>query len=554
MVINLSKIKGQVKDHATNLGWFWAGQRPRPYKFWIIANRRIIGKGRVLLQLIIFLLILVFPLNTLAAEGDCGYEGGISSGENPNGTDYDYQEVIFVTGKPVVVKGTVSIKKTQKNNLETWTYKYINLKNDVEKVTVNRTIAYNVTLTPKSIGQVQKQVSIKGTPTERITVDKISYTLKKYDFSKSTIQDVKPVAQYFAGEFMGEKTYNIAGGTGTANGTVTVTATGQLFGYNQYWSNTESQIIDYYIDNKQDKVKWARTAKVGIAMTTEKKLSYEKNKPTEISFEGGYVQKQNNLSVLQYESELPEFDSKGTPTDYLIKYKDTLKYDTFPQVTRLVVPNLRQLKGHWAENDVKLLYSLEVFKDDAENFKTNDFMSRAEFAKSIILAGKILTDDEIAQAEAKLLGNNDTTQNATNIKDEVQIFDDVPLYYPYYTYIKEVYNRKIMDGINRKSFWPQNTITRAQAVTLFIRALGFESRAPSPVAVTSFKDNDDIPSWARNSIYVAEKIGIVKGDNFGNVMPNKPMTKGEVAVMLNRFINYMREDIIKDYRERVIQY
>ncbi len=499
-----------------------------------------------ILSAVIILILGLSPLTTFAAEGDSGYEGGISTGEAID-KKYDYQEVIFVTGKPIVVKGYLTIKKTQKDTTETWTYTYTNLKNETEKVTLNRTISYNVILTSKSNGQIQKQMTLKGTPSERIAVDNISYTLKKYSFSKSNIVDVKPHAQYFAGDFSGEKTYSIAGGTGTSNGTVIVSSTGKIFGYNQYWSNTESQTIEYIIEIEQNGKKWDGFAKEGISLTSTKKIYYEKNKPDEISFEGGYVQKQNNLSILQYESEFPEFDAKGAPTDYLIKSKDTLKYDTFPQVTRLVVPSLRQLKGHWAENDVKLLYSLEVFRDNSENFRTKDYMSRAEFAKAMILAGKLLTDEEITLADANAEGANES-------EEEVQVFEDVPLDHPYFTYVKEVYNRKIMDGINRRYFWPESTITRAQAVTLFIRSLGFEGRAPSPIAVTSFKDNDKIPAWARNSVYIAEKIGLVKGDTYGNMNPNNPMTKGEVAAMLNRFINYMREDIITDYRDNIILY
>lgn len=507
--------------------------------------------------LIIFIIMMgLYPFTVLAAEGDCGYEGGISTGEAVD-KKYQYQEVIFVTGKPIVVKGDLAIKKSLKADLETWTYTFTNLKNEDEGVTVNRTISYNVNIIRKSNGQIQKQVFLKGTPSERISVGNISYVLRKYSFSKSTIADVKPLARYFAGEFMGEKTYNITGGTGVSNGTVTVSSTGKVFGYNQYWSNTESQTIDYYIESKQGNTGWAGKAKAGIAQTTTKKLYYEENKPDEISFEGGYVQKQNNLSILQYESEFPEFDSKGNPTDYLIKTKDTLKYDTFPQVTRLVVPSLHHLRGHWAENDAKLLYSLEVFTDDPEDFRTSDYMSRAEFAKMMILAGKLLNDEEIAEAEAAIANSvsKSGSAGASQSKDaEIPVFNDVPLDYPYYLYVKEVYNRGIMSGINSKYFWPQSTITRAQAVTLFIRALGYEGRAPAPTAVTTFNDNDQIPSWARNSVYISQKIGLVKGDSYGNMNPNKPMTKAEVAVMLNRFINYLRQDIIKDYRENILLY
>ena len=32
------------------------------------------------------------------------------------------------------------------------------------------------------------------------------------------------------------------------------------------------------------------------------------------------------------------------------------------------------------------------------------------------------------------------------------------------------------------------------------------------------------------------------------------ITKGRAAVIINKYINYMREDLKKDYRERIINY
>ena len=497
------------------------------------------------ITLIIFLIAI--PFLAFAAEGDCGYEGGISTGEAV-AKSYDYQEVIFLTGKPIVVKGTVTVKKTIKATTEAWTYTYSNLKNADAKVTLNRTVAYDVAISPKNNGQVQKQVSLKGIPVERITVDKVNYVLKNYNFSKSTISDVRPFGQYFAGEFLGQKTYAFSGGTNTSIGNITVGMSGKIFGYNQPWSNTESQLIDYYVQSDGSK-NWTGKATVGISMTSAKKLTYEDNKPDEISFKGGYVNTKNNVSVLQYESELPEFDAKGQPTDYLINSKDTLKYDTNPSVNRLVVPSLPQMKGHWAENDVQLLYSLEIFRDNTESFKPNEYMMRADFAKAMVLTGRLLTDQEVALAESGEQANGSTNSNADK---QTQVFDDVPIDYPGYTYIQKAYDSKLMNGISLKEFAPQATLTRAQAVTLLIRGLGFEGRAPSPTVITPFRDNDSIPVWARNAIYVSEKIGLVKGDLYGNFDPNKPMTKAEIAALINRFITYMGQDIIKDYRDNVI--
>jgi len=107
-------------------------------------------------------------------------------------------------------------------------------------------------------------------------------------------------------------------------------------------------------------------------------------------------------------------------------------------------------------------------------------------------------------------------------------------------------------GDNR--FAPNEYITKAEAVVVFIRALGFESLAPAPVAVTSFRDNDLIPEHARNAAYVAQKIGLIQSDNKGNMNPNKKLTKAEGAAMLKNLIKYLQEGIRKDYRDRLINY
>ncbi|MGE5473257.1 MAG: S-layer homology domain-containing protein [Ignavibacteriales bacterium] len=507
------------------------------------------SKGKFLALIILFITI-YNPFPVLAVEGDCGYEGGISSGVAVN-KKFDYKEIIFVTGEPIVVQGDLTVKKSIKANAETWTYTYTNLKNTDEETTVTRTINYNVAVNDKGDGQIQKKVSL-GKFSESIKVGKVTYTLSKYNFSKSTIVDEKPVAQYFAGEFIGDKTYKVTG-SGASAGNVTVKAEGNVYGYNQYWSNAEVQDINYYIQGSTGGLNWNRTADVGTSMTTSKKLNYQKNKPDAISFEGGYVQTENNNCLLQYSTEYPELDSKGKPTDYINKVQDSVKFETSPQVTRLVAYPLNQIKGHWAEADIKLAYATELFKEKAADFKPNDYMTRRDFARAMVMAGRLMTDKEVSEAEAVFDTTNSSTVKKTTKKSKVvQAFDDVPVDYPYFPYIMKVYDKKIMSGVSETSFEPQSTITRAQAVTLIIRALGLEDRAPGPVAVTSFKDNDSIPAWARNGAYVAEKIGLIRGDTYGNFNPDKNMTKAEIAVMLNRFISYMMQDIIKDYRDNTV--
>ena len=67
---------------------------------------------------------LVLPTGAYAQGGENGYAGGISSGEAPGKTSYEYQEVSFITGEPITFKGTLTIKKNLKNDVLVTTYRY----------------------------------------------------------------------------------------------------------------------------------------------------------------------------------------------------------------------------------------------------------------------------------------------------------------------------------------------------------------------------------------------------------------------------------------------
>ena len=102
-----------------------------------------------LISYMLMFAILLTPLSTLAINIP-GYEGGI---QNEN----TYKEVIFVTGKPIVMEGTLTIKSKEKDNTitETYTYKLDNPKEDAK---LTRTIKMTAHLEPKG-----NQISINRT-------------------------------------------------------------------------------------------------------------------------------------------------------------------------------------------------------------------------------------------------------------------------------------------------------------------------------------------------------------------------------------------------------
>ncbi|HEY9059081.1 MAG TPA: S-layer homology domain-containing protein [Pseudobacteroides sp.] len=495
--------------------------------------------------------LIINPGTVNAVEGYSGYEGGISSGEVVGKTTYEYQEVNFLSGQPLVFKGNLTIKKSLKGESITSTYTY-DLSNVDKGATLKRTLIYNTKLSKKDNGQSVEETSISGKPVESVKIGNSTYTLTGYDFSRTNLTDLKPAVNYYAGNISGRKAYSVGNGSGSASqgsGTITVDITGKFYGYDQYWGTTEVEEINYIIQSEKKngmKVeRWGGTADITFSTSTTKQIRYIENKPNEISFEGGYVQTQSNSSILEYTSKLPSFSAGNVPSDNMITSKDSLKIETFPVQTRLKVPDLSQLKGHWSENDVRTLYSLEVLTDNEKNFNPEQFMKRSEFAKAIILAGKeVPIDSSIAPKT--------TAQTSKKNTQIFPTFNDVSLDHQYFNQIESSFKRGFLNGKGEGNFKPDDYLTLAEAVTVFIRGLGLEAMAPKFGAVTTFKDNDLIPAYAKNAIRVAEQIGLVKGDEKGYLNPSSKLTNAKAAALLNRFIVYMRDGIRKDYRDKYL--
>jgi N-acetylmuramoyl-L-alanine amidase len=506
---------------------------------------------RITVLVLIMVILLTFAETAFAREGICGYEGGISSGEVPGKTTLDYLEVTFVTGEPLVFKGTMTIRKNQRQDKLTTTYTY-NLRNTEKNGTLTRTLVFETAASASGNGQTTEEARLTSAR-ESIRINGTTYNIanvNNYDFSRSNLIDPKPAVQYHAGSIWSRKVYQV--GAAAEGNTVTVECTGNYYGYDQYWGNAESLVLDYIISSETSngdvEDKWRGTASVKISCTSTEQLAYQDNKPDQISFPGNYIQKRMNTSVLEYTCRLPEFDAKGVATDYFVTYKDSLKLETFPVQRSLPTVNPTNIRGHWAEEEIRIMFGLEVFKGDGSNFYPDNFMSRAEFAAALDQVVREVPQDP-------MLAVRTVAQRRVQSKEPViSPFDDVSVENIYFSHIKNSFDRGLMNGTGDNLFRPNEGITKADAVVAFIRALGFENLAPSPYAVTTFRDNDLIPAHARNAAYVAQKIGLIQGDGKGNMNPRKKLTKAEGAMMFNSLIRYLQDGIRKDYRERLVNY
>ncbi len=494
-------------------------------------------------RIVAFVVVLVMNMTAAGAQiGSSGFDAGITPSviRGTAAETFQYSEMVFLTGKPMVFSGTVTIRKTQRANVETYSYNYVLTNGEKNKLT--RNFVYEADVSDEGGQQIRTMANRPGArPRETIVIDGTTFTLDTSNnrlFSLGAVTDRQPACDYYAGNWNSEKTYQTKDGR-----RITVNMASQIYGYDQYWGAAQTQEVNIYISgvtqtpNFHDS--WGGGGVIKIYQTTSKRLSYIENKPDPISFEGGYLLNTENKSVLDYRINLPLFDSDGIASDSVITYQDTLQLGALPAQERLAVADTTSIRGHWYEEDVRQLVSLGILDREYLHHYTRleDRMTRAEFAAAIAKAVRM----EMVNLPVpdKKTGYAETPFTDIDVNDED------------YKYIYTLYKRGVMSGTGENIFSPHEPISRAQAVLAIMRTLGLETMAGGG-GITHFGDNDLIPDWARNAVAAAVKINIVKGDGNNNFNPNAFLKVSEAAALINNLINYMRDDMVFEYRDKAM--
>ena len=472
-----------------------------------------------LLSLGLVLIILFTSFSSYGAPID--YMGGVNN-------EYEYEEIVFITGTPIRFKGEVKVKEKVKDNVVTTTYDFKLIPEGGEKRDkLTRKLTYETVYSEDpSKGQSIGQTRVTKF-SETISIGGDKYILEDYQFSRSDVIDNRAASHFYTGNLSGRKYYSI----NKNEGQIIVDISGGLVGYENFWGSTETQQVVQiitYPDNSQGMV----TTQTSDSLT--KRLIYSDNDVNLISFNGGYVKTSNREIVSRYDYSLP-YGGLGH-----IKGTMELSKDMNPVLERLVVPKFRDVEGHWAQEYIEKLYSLGVFDDTSMTFFVPEGpISRKEYIVAVMKASNI--EPEVPEKKS--------SRSRRNQEVEVSPFKDISTEEKDYFYIKEAKNLGIINGRSHNLFKPKDSLTIAEAVTILIRALGFENRAPNPAYYTPFADDANIPNWARDSAYVAREIGLVTADRFN---PNKSLTRAEASQLLVRFLEFLERDLQKDYRENII--
>ncbi|MEN6390356.1 MAG: S-layer homology domain-containing protein [Syntrophomonas sp.] len=469
------------------------------------------------------------------------FAGGVAN-------EYKYQEMVFLAGVPIKFTGTIKQTEKIKGDLTTLTYDFTLTPED-KSITgkFSRKMSYKISSTKDAeVGQTLTETEV-GTFKESITINGVKYDLKDLQFYKSDAIDNRPASDYYSGSIQARKTYLI----NKNQGEVIVDISGGDVGYNNFWGSTETQVLDYNIGvtrtiaatktTQSSTQNWQGTVKATVSDSIDKSLQYNENLASLSSFNGSYTRVTRGEMSSFYSYDLPTV-TDGVADDTTRNIDQVkLNMEKVPKVEKLLIPKFRDTGGHWAEDDIGQLFSLGVFEGDSKFFAPDAPISRMDFIRALVK----ICDIRANQAQDKKKASKKTPA-------EVSPFLDVPASSPDYQYVKAAVEKGLTSGVSGSQFGADLDVDRAQAIHMLIKALGFEDKAPSPGFSTSFADEDQIPTWCLDSVYVAAEIGLVSSDSTNRLNPQKVMTRGEASAMLVRFLNILQSDLQKDYRDNIV--
>lgn len=161
------------------------------------------------------------------------------------------------------------------------------------------------------------------------------------------------------------------------------------------------------------------------------------------------------------------------------------------------------------------------------NFRSEAFLSRAELASILV---------KTFQLEQRTAGAASTAQ-----------LQDVPRSHWAYNDIQTVLRNGIMTGYREGRFFPEQRVTRAEALSIFAQAYGvfqFPDQTVNDI-LARYPDSSQVPTWARKSMATALYEGFVNVDNSNQILPLQPMTREDMAYALSIYL--LRQETPNDF-------
>ncbi len=181
------------------------------------------------------------------------------------------------------------------------------------------------------------------------------------------------------------------------------------------------------------------------------------------------------------------------------------------------------MAGHWAASDIETMVRLGLVAGvSPTQFAPDRTITRAEFAALLARATGLETAGQVTNC-----------------------FTDVLPGKWYYGVVNAAAEVGLVSGYSAAAFGPDDPVTREQMTVMIARSLAYKGRNAGLAAeevnlhLAAFKDGEKISPWARGSLALAVKLGIVKGREGALVAPGATATRAEAAVMILRMLAHL---------------
>lgn len=142
--------------------------------------------------------------------------------------------------------------------------------------------------------------------------------------------------------------------------------------------------------------------------------------------------------------------------------------------------------------------------------------------------------------------------DTSNLPEEAT-FDDIPKNHWAFPYVEAARQEGIVKGLTENYFGANQTCTREEMTTMFVRSLGFSdediSNAFDMSKVNELSDKDEISNWAKEYVKFAMSTGIMNGTGDFTFSPKGDATREQAAVVTYRFLNE-KENILSSIIEK----
>ena len=515
--------------------------------------------------IILFLFfVIVFPITVNAGIGDMGFFGGITEGrplprtieqllvqqgvQNRNGQGgsvdtFEYNELIFLNGRPVLFEGSMNIvsgRPDVNSQVGTFFVQYrVNPSIATTDVELSRFMNFEVSYRRVNDQIVYHYNVIRTSWSEIIIMPDAAFVLdnQRSTYNLSILEHKTPGVSYYRGDIVGRLIYTVyevdaGGGIGDPTGeTVVVNQMGSFHGFSSAWSASETLRLN--VDIERDG--WgAISYQIRPNITANKTLQFVYNEPTMISFEGNYHELVQRFAGLQYDIFFAPNFMWDEPRTGNISLQAPIDFEQLP------APDMSRFRGMSAEDDLHRLFAMQIFQGNPNNFNPGQAITRGQFTSALVRAVNIPVEEVVIPRSGRM-------------PVIPSIFSDLAVTHPEYSFIRAAHDTNVLfERSSSDNFYFDFAITREEAFSMVIRALGLVNLSPNPTVMTPFSDTNEISNWAMRYINVAHMLGLAHPNGEGNLSPQRPITVAEAAVLLNHLVSFLRHDLTSEFAEQIV--